>query len=193
MNPGYADEIKGNWETLKVDGNYEINTLPPHRIRKISTGRILAESPDKDGYRIVHLGGGKQYKKHRAVAEQWIDNPEGLPQVDHKNGLKDDNSIGNLRWVSASENNRNRHSHSGIEYEYKDEIPEDAIVVKSYGKHQFEDLYFYEDDFYVYNGLSYRKLYRIELKSGSIIVNARTTENKKIKIYYSKFKSLYNI
>ena len=109
MNPGYADEIEGNWESLKVDGNYEINTLPPHRIRKISTGRILAESPDKDGYRIVHLGGGKQYKKHRAVAKQWIDNPEGLPQVDHKNGLKDDNSIGNLRWVSASENNRNRH------------------------------------------------------------------------------------
>ena len=171
--------------------NCKINTRAPHYIRKKSTCKILSETPDKDGYLTVHLT-NKQFKKHRVVASQWLDNPDGLPQVDHKNGTKNDNSLENLRWVSASENNRNRHSHSGIEYEYIDEIPEEAIVVKSYGNHQFEDLYFYEDDFYVYNGISYRKLYRIELKNGLLIVNVRTSENKKTKIYYSKFKALYN-
>lgn len=41
---------------------------------------------------------------HRLVAETFIPNPDNLPVVDHKFGMRLDNSAENLRWVTVSEN-----------------------------------------------------------------------------------------
>lgn len=61
----------------------------------------------KNGYVEVSLTKGgveKYYLLHRLVAKQFIPNPENKPQVNHINGIKHDNKVCNLEWVTAKEN-----------------------------------------------------------------------------------------
>jgi hypothetical protein len=69
--------------------------------------RILKGRPDGCGYLQVRLykNGVSEYPKvHRLVANAFIPNDFALPQVNHKNGVKKDNCICNLEWVSTQRN-----------------------------------------------------------------------------------------
>lgn len=73
------------------------------------TMKRLKPSLDSNGYTRVNLSkDGKQtvIRIHRLVAEAFIPNPDNKPCINHKNGIKSDNGVGNLEWCTYSENNK---------------------------------------------------------------------------------------
>ena len=185
-----------SWIDCKVNNDYEIFTEYPFYIRKKKNGKIIKESLSH-GYIQVHLN-GDTYQKHRIIAIQFIPNDEPLikTEVDHINRDRTDYHLENLRWVSIKENNINKSSHLGVEYEFIDyeETPDDLVEVRDYGKHQFEDYYYSPDNnlFYFDTGVNLRILHvNFMKKGGYAFVKARNTENKHVKIMFTKFKKIY--
>lgn len=96
------------WKTIPVDNNYEANT--DGQLREKNTQKIVSQWLDKDGYLLATLS-GKLYRVHRLIALTFINNPNNLPVVNHKNFNKNDNHVANLEWVTHSENCK--HSYTG--------------------------------------------------------------------------------
>lgn len=72
-----------------------------------SHGKLIKGEIVRAGYKRVHVSHeGKSYKflVHRLVAEAFIDNPQKLPVVNHKDGNKLNNYVDNLEWITYSGN-----------------------------------------------------------------------------------------
>ena len=99
--------IKGFEEEYIITSNGKIFCSIDNKRMLKSTPTIKKTKVDKYGYERVMLykhGKSKLKQVHRLVAEAFIDNPDNLPQVNHKDENKLNNSVDNLEWCDAKYN-----------------------------------------------------------------------------------------
>lgn len=74
------------------------------------SGKEIKQHPDKgDGYACFtagRKGHRRKIRTHRMIALLFVDNPSGLPEVDHKDSNRMNPAAYNLEWVSHQENIR---------------------------------------------------------------------------------------
>ena len=71
--------------------------------------RLIKGWTGKIGYRVVSLwkdGKATKHNVHVLLATTFLPNPDNLPEVNHKDGVKLNNDITNLEWISGSGNIR---------------------------------------------------------------------------------------
>ena len=101
-----------NYKGVNID-RLEISSYG--RIRNKKTQKILALTENHKGYLGLTTSIGSEHKKiyiriHRAVAENFIDNPNNLPYINHLDGNKHNNRVTNLEYC----NNQSNSEHSII-------------------------------------------------------------------------------
>lgn len=105
------------WKQIDIFPDYEAS--PDGRIRSIERVRQFGKQtrtvPSQEIQPFNHTGGylcvklAKDRKKtnkyvHRLVAQVFIANPEGLPEVNHKDGNRKNNHVDNLEWINRRGN-----------------------------------------------------------------------------------------
>ena len=189
---------EGRWHECILDRDYEICEDYPHELRRKGQQKTVALTRDKSkGYLTCALN-GKPYLHHRVVALQFIpnDSPAHKIEVDHINHDRSDNRIENLRWVTSSENNRNRASYGGRHYTFLLEIDESSIVVDKYGARDIENLYYDPnlDQFLLKLAENhYRIVEPCTEKGGAKFIYVRDTDDKRFKLFINKWKAEHNI
>jgi NUMOD4 motif/HNH endonuclease len=103
--------FEGRYEVSSDGDVRSLNTLEKVKNRwggetaRRRIGRTLAPQRFPNGYLSVRLGRDNCHLVHRLVAAAFIPGDQTL-QVNHKNGVRDDNSAANLEWLTASDNHR---------------------------------------------------------------------------------------
>lgn len=94
-----VDEETEVWR--KINEDYEVSNQGRVRHGK----RVLSGSRHQDGYIFVTIH-GKQIPAHKLVAKAFVPNTDNKPEVNHKDGNKQNCWSDNLEWVTRAENQK---------------------------------------------------------------------------------------
>lgn len=104
------------WKPIRFSlGTYDVSSLGRVRrsftaevVRSSRRGHVMSQNPDsKTGYVRVSLRINRKINRqqvHRLVAAEFLDGFAENRQINHKNGIKSDNKVSNLEWVTPREN-----------------------------------------------------------------------------------------
>lgn len=93
------------WKIMKEHFNYEVSSLG--RIKNKTTNKIRRTSINNKGYEqiIVYIDKKpKTFYVHRVVANNFLKNPDNLPEVNHKDENKLNNCVDNLEFCDGNYN-----------------------------------------------------------------------------------------
>ena len=93
-----------NFDGYQASNEGKVKSLNYNHTKK---ERILKSEKDKDGYLqvVLYKNGIPVMKKvHRLVAQAFLENPQNLPQVNHKDECKTNNSVDNLEFCDNKYN-----------------------------------------------------------------------------------------
>ena len=88
------------------EGLYEVSNKG--NVKSLIKNKIIKCFINRCGYRLVGLSKNGIRKKitiHRLVAQVFIPNPDNLPEVNHLDEDKSNNSVDNLEWCDRKYNN----------------------------------------------------------------------------------------
>ena len=129
-SPDFTLENSKYWKPCIIDGfgsPYIVSMFGNFYNQK--TKHLMDKAKNNDGYIIIkvsckHMPYDGQYKSaHRLVAEMFISNPENKPEVNHKDGNKENNCVSNLEWCTKLENMRHARDNNLMKFHYDDEHP----------------------------------------------------------------------
>lgn len=95
------------WKTIPFEAEYEVSDYG--RVRNKTTCKVKSLRYNKGGYlRVTLYPSGKTYTIHQLVCRTYLGEPLSGQEVNHINGVRDDNNLTNLEWVSRSANCKHR-------------------------------------------------------------------------------------
>ena len=110
-------------EIKQIDENYSVDEMGNvySRPRLGTKGGMLTPIVSKTGYHVVMLAPSRRpVKVHHLVAMCFMENPDCLPILNHKDGNKLNNAVDNLEWCTFKQNSQHA-SAMGLLYDARGE------------------------------------------------------------------------
>jgi len=101
-----------NDTTMKIFRDGRIFTLSK-KCKKYEKWNERTGTPDKDGYLKIHIS-HKHYRAHRLITLCYLGKCPIGKEVDHINGIKNDNRLENLQYLTPYENNLKKTCYKGF-------------------------------------------------------------------------------